>query len=120
MQTIRRAPVRPIIELGRNTERRPVEGHPPATDAEGDQASPRRYAEMVTEDRELRIAGYEVFRFGGYEFRSPDGARAVLRDFFERIFALHGYQYGRRETVRARASRSRGRGTGDSTDRPNN
>jgi hypothetical protein len=28
-------------------------------------ANPRRYAEMVAEDRELRLTGYEVYRFGG-------------------------------------------------------
>jgi very-short-patch-repair endonuclease len=28
-------------------------------------ASPHRYAEMVSEDRAIRLRGYEVFRFGG-------------------------------------------------------
>lgn len=30
-------------------------------------ANPSRYAEMVAEDRALRLRGYEVYRFGGYE-----------------------------------------------------
>jgi len=29
--------------------------------------SPKLYSEMVTEDRRLKLKGYEVFRFGGYE-----------------------------------------------------
>jgi very-short-patch-repair endonuclease len=30
-------------------------------------ANTARYAEMVAADRELRLAGYEVYRFGGAE-----------------------------------------------------
>jgi hypothetical protein len=33
--------------------------------ANGDTASPALYSEMVSEDRRLRLAGYEVYRFGG-------------------------------------------------------
>jgi very-short-patch-repair endonuclease len=52
-------------------------------------ASPRRYAEMVAEDRELRLAGYEVYRFGGAELNdSPDTARR-LDDFFVRLADRH-------------------------------
>lgn len=29
---------------------------------------PRSYAKMVKGDREMRLKGYEVYRFGGYEF----------------------------------------------------
>ena len=32
------------------------------------QAKPALYAQMVIEERELRLAGYEVYRFGGAEF----------------------------------------------------
>ncbi|WP_218220340.1 hypothetical protein [Nesterenkonia sp. Act20] len=35
--------------------------------ASGDKASPALYSEMVAEDRRLRLAGYEVYRFGGAE-----------------------------------------------------
>jgi len=31
-------------------------------------AEPRLYAEMLKDDRDLRLKGYEVYRFGGYEF----------------------------------------------------
>jgi very-short-patch-repair endonuclease len=57
--------------------------------ADGDAASPPRYADMVAEDRALRLIGYEVFRFGGYELRQPDAA-TVLRRFFDDLFAVHG------------------------------
>ncbi|MFV2114226.1 hypothetical protein ACFHW0_18060 [Micromonospora sp. LOL_025] len=36
-------------------------------------ASPQRYAEMVAEDRSLRLRGYEVYRFGGQELREDPG-----------------------------------------------
>ncbi|NEA23127.1 hypothetical protein [Actinomadura bangladeshensis] len=54
-------------------------------------ASPKLYAEMVAEDRELYLAGYEVVRFGGDEFRSADRARVTVREFFTRLLSVHGY-----------------------------
>jgi hypothetical protein len=45
-------------------------------------ANRRRYAQMVAEDREPRLASYEVYRFGGSSSSRPgDGtaARRVLR-----------------------------------------
>jgi hypothetical protein len=49
--------------------------------AEGDVASPRLYSEMVAEDRRLRLQGYEVYRFGGFELGQA-GAEGMLRAFF--------------------------------------
>ncbi|CAL9592145.1 hypothetical protein SUDANB105_05245 [Streptomyces sp. enrichment culture] len=49
--------------------------------AEGNEASPRLYSKMVAEDRALRLKGYEVYRFGGYEL-GLNGAPAMLRQFF--------------------------------------
>ncbi len=43
--------------------------------------SPQLYGEMMAEDRALRLRGYEVFRFGGYELMS-DSAPDMLREFF--------------------------------------
>ncbi|TCJ34157.1 hypothetical protein [Parafrankia sp. BMG5.11] len=43
----------------------------------GEKPDPRRYAEMVSEDRKLRLAGYDVYRFGGYEFVDENGGTAV-------------------------------------------
>jgi hypothetical protein len=48
-------------------------------------ASPRRYAEMVREDRELRLAGYEVYRFGGREFMGEQHPRPMLDKFFDAL-----------------------------------
>lgn len=70
--------------------------------ADGETASPARYAEMVAEDRRLRLAGYELYRFGAAEFIDAefvDGrfeigerARALATRFFEQLFAKHGVQ----------------------------
>jgi len=58
--------------------------------ADGDRASPHRYAEMVAEDRKLRLAGYEVYRFGGAELGPEDpGAAERVRAFFEQLFEQH-------------------------------
>jgi very-short-patch-repair endonuclease len=50
---------------------------------------PLRYAAMVRADRELRLSGYDVFRFGTAELRAPDGPERI-RDFFERLFRRYG------------------------------
>lgn len=51
-------------------------------------ASPRLYA-MVREDRRLRLSGYEVYRFGGWEVTQPDW-RSTLISFFADL--LERYQ----------------------------
>ena len=56
--------------------------------AEGDMASPRLYAEMVAEDRNLQLAGYEVYRIGGYELMG-DEAQDKIESFFTRLFERH-------------------------------
>lgn len=45
-----------------------------------------RYAENVRGDRDLKLSGYEVFRFGGIELQDPDQARGVLQPFFAELF----------------------------------
>ena len=58
--------------------------------ADGNTASPQRYAEMVAEDRRLRLTGYEVYRFGGAELPSDDpGASERVRVFFDELLARH-------------------------------
>jgi very-short-patch-repair endonuclease len=52
-------------------------------------ASPSRYAEMVTEDRRVRILGYEVYRFGGAEFTNTNRAAKTIVSFFEELFERH-------------------------------
>lgn len=56
--------------------------------SENDQPSIRVYADMVSADRELRLAGYEVYRFGANELVG-NGAEARIADFFEKLFRLH-------------------------------
>ncbi|MBT2206857.1 hypothetical protein [Actinomadura sp. NEAU-AAG7] len=59
--------------------------------AEDETASPLRYSDMVAEDRELRLYGYEVYRFGGYELTQDEGtARVMVRQFFAELLERHG------------------------------
>jgi hypothetical protein len=51
--------------------------------------SPKLYAEMVAEDRQLRLAGYEIYRFGGYELSDGQG-EAVASTFFGKLLKRHG------------------------------
>lgn len=57
--------------------------------SENDIPSLKVYAGMVSADRELRLAGYEVYRFGANELVG-DGAEARITDFFDKLFRLHG------------------------------
>ena len=43
---------------------------------------------MVSADRELRLAGYEVYRFGANELVGLD-AESKITDFFDKLFRLH-------------------------------
>lgn len=60
-------------------------------------ANVKRYAEMAVEDRRLRLAGYEVYRFGGHEFMDVDmqqltigpQAQQVVTAFFDRLLKKH-------------------------------
>ena len=57
---------------------------------ESRQPDPYRYAENVRGDRELKLSGYEVFRFGAVELLDPADARAVLQPFFAELFRRFG------------------------------
>ncbi len=52
-------------------------------------ADVRRYAQMVQADRELKLAGYEVFRFGAAELQVPT-AKSNVKAFFEALFKRYG------------------------------
>lgn len=54
--------------------------------ANGDRASPELYAQMVAEDRRLRLKGYEVYRFGGAELFS-DTSKTMVDEFFDQLAA---------------------------------
>ncbi|MEV7077806.1 hypothetical protein AB0N88_04500 [Streptomyces sp. NPDC093516] len=46
------------------------------------------FAGMVAEVRRLRLAGYKIYRFGGYELTAP-GNRQLLEEFFTELLARH-------------------------------
>ncbi|MGH7788571.1 MAG: hypothetical protein ACRERC_17000 [Candidatus Binatia bacterium] len=48
-------------------------------------ADPAEYGRMVAADRDLKLAGYEVFRFGASELQGKSGAN-VIGDFFRALF----------------------------------
>lgn len=54
-----------------------------------DKASPKLYSEMVSSDRDLRIRGYELYRFGGYEL-TYGNVEELLINFFTNLFQKHG------------------------------
>ena len=65
-----------------------VDGKHHYADAAGS-ADVQRYAQMVRADRELKLAGYEVFRFGAAELQEPT-AKADVKAFFEAVFKRYG------------------------------
>jgi very-short-patch-repair endonuclease len=52
-------------------------------------ASPRLYAEMMREDRLLRLKGYELYRFGGHELQNYSSTEEVVRNFFNTLMERH-------------------------------
>ncbi|MFE9846641.1 hypothetical protein [Streptomyces goshikiensis] len=45
----------------------------------------KKYAQMVKEDRRIRLQGYEVHRFGTYEFKAEEAPAAMLADYFAEL-----------------------------------
>jgi len=45
---------------------------------------PERLFRDAVEDRRLKLAGYQVFRFGGSEL-GPPGAEAMLNELFDEV-----------------------------------
>lgn len=66
--------------------------------SDGDRPSTGKYSEMVKADRELRLMGYEVYRFGGSELAEGVGETAVT-EFFTALFQKHGIRQ-ENETVK--------------------
>jgi very-short-patch-repair endonuclease len=58
--------------------------------SDNDVSSPKKYAEMVQADRELKLSGYEVYRFGGYELMDEEAGEKIVKEFFEGLFKKHG------------------------------
>ena len=65
-----------------------VDGKHHYTDNNG-QASADRYAKMVSQDRDLRLSGYEVYRFSASELSVRSGGQIVC-DFFDDLFKRYG------------------------------
>lgn len=69
-----------------------IDGKQHYSDNEG-QSSPRNYSEMVAEDRKLRLIGYEVYRFGGYELTADENNKPqsgeLIQEFFDKLFDKH-------------------------------
>jgi hypothetical protein len=53
---------------------------------DGKRPDPAAYAKEVRGARDLKLAGYEVFRFGATELQDREQARALLRQFFTDLF----------------------------------
>lgn len=71
-----------------------VDGQQHYADEEG-KADTRRYAAMAAADRDLRLSGYEVYRFGGAELQGEKGP-TLVGEFFHRLFHRHGVKIERR------------------------
>jgi len=52
-------------------------------------ADPKIYAANMHADRDLKLSGYEVFRFGAAELENKEHARELLREFFVNLFDLY-------------------------------
>ena len=53
-------------------------------------ASPQKYAEMISEDRRIKLLGYEIFRFGGAEFVDDTKLIENITTFVNGLFLLYG------------------------------
>jgi very-short-patch-repair endonuclease len=63
-----------------------VDGSHHYASPDGKRPDPAKYADGVRGDRDLKLSGYEVFRFGATELQSSDQARNVLQPFFAGLF----------------------------------
>lgn len=54
--------------------------------SENDKANPGLYAKMVKDDRELKLYGYDVYRFGGYEFLEDQQPSKMIKSFIDNLF----------------------------------
>lgn len=57
--------------------------------ASNNRPDPGRYAENMRADRDLKLSGYEVFRFGAAELTDADQARDTVHLFFTDLFRFY-------------------------------
>ena len=62
-----------------------VDGSHHYTDDQG-RPDRQKYANNMRGDRDLKLSGYEVFRFGAVELVEPELARSLLQKFFADLF----------------------------------
>lgn len=60
--------------------------------SEGNISSPKLYAEMVADTRKLQLKGYEVYRFGGYEFCGNSKIKEMVQSFFDTLFEKYSIE----------------------------
>ena len=53
-------------------------------------ASVDKYASMVSAQRDMTLAGYEVYRFGGKELNNEATGKRLVKQFFKDLFSKHG------------------------------
>jgi hypothetical protein len=75
-----------LLERGRRVVIE-VDGKTHYTDESG-APSPQRYAEMVRGDRDLRLRGYEVYRFGAAELPDEPTASQVFTEFLDGLLGV--------------------------------
>ncbi|MDH6522115.1 hypothetical protein [Streptomyces sp. SAI-090] len=63
-----------------------VDGSQHYTRDDGQLPDSSKYAEMVAGDRDLKLRGYEVFRFGHDELKDAEYARGLLHEFLPALF----------------------------------
>jgi hypothetical protein len=57
--------------------------------ATGPRADPSVYAATMRGDRDLKLARYDVFRFGAAELSDEQSAREMLQTFFDDLFRTY-------------------------------
>ncbi len=56
-------------------------------------ADARLYAKMAKADRDLKLSGYQVFRFGAVELTDTPAGKAIVAEFFQALFDRHSVSY---------------------------
>ncbi|MYV40867.1 hypothetical protein GT030_18840 [Streptomyces sp. SID1328] len=64
-----------------------VDGVQHYTRGDGRTPDTAKYADMVAADRDLKLRGYEVFRFGHDELKRPEDAKKLLLQFIPDMFS---------------------------------
>lgn len=70
--------------------------------SDGDISSPKLYSNMAKMDRKLKLLGYDIYRFGGYEFLKHtmsdeeynNKITKLTRKFFDKLFVKHNILKG--------------------------